>query len=159
MASRQRPSSHLDISYWSTTPYLFGPGRAVKYIVRPAGSPTSRVPAHPTDTYLRDALIGHLARTEAVFDFLVQFQTDAESMPIEDASVEWPEADAPYRPVARIRIPPQDLTGPAREAACEHVAFNPWHTLADHRPIGGFNRARRDIYPAMARFRQERSAR
>ena len=39
-AARQNPSSHLDIPYWSTTPYLFGPGRAVKYIVRPC-SPAS----------------------------------------------------------------------------------------------------------------------
>ena len=30
-ASRQHHASHLEISYWSTTPYLFGPGRAVKY--------------------------------------------------------------------------------------------------------------------------------
>jgi hypothetical protein len=159
MASRQRPSSHLDIPYWSTTPYLFGLGRAVKYIVRPAAGPTSNVPAMPTDHYLREALTGHLARAEASFDFLVQFQVAGESMPIEDASVEWPEADSPYRPVARIRIPQQDVAAPAREAACEQVAFNPWHALADHRPLGSFNRARRDIYRAMARFRQERSTR
>jgi catalase len=157
MASRRRPSSHLDIPYWSTTPYLFGPGRAVKYIVKPAAGPASHVPGTPTDHYLREALTRHLARAEASFDFLIQFQVDGGSMPIEDATVEWPEAASPYRPVARIRIPQQDVTGPTREAACEQLAFNPWHALTDHRPLGGFNRARRDIYRAMARFRQERS--
>ena len=35
LASRQHATSHLEIPYWSTTPYLFGPGRAVKYIARP----------------------------------------------------------------------------------------------------------------------------
>jgi hypothetical protein len=36
------------------------------------------------------------------------------------------------------------------------MSFNPWHALPDHRPLGGFNRTRRDIYQAMAAFRQER---
>src|SRR4051794_19716760 len=35
LASRQHTTSHLEIPYWSTTPYLFGPGRAVKYSARP----------------------------------------------------------------------------------------------------------------------------
>ena len=35
LASRQHHTSHLEIPYWSTTPYLFGADRAVKYIVRP----------------------------------------------------------------------------------------------------------------------------
>jgi hypothetical protein len=159
MASRQHPSSHLDIPYWSTTPYLFGAGRAVKYIVRPASGPTSTRPATRTDTYLRDALTRHLAGADASFDFLIQFQTDDRTMPIEDASVEWKERDAAYRRVASIRIPRQDVADPARESRCEEVSFNPWHALVDHRPLGGFNRARRDIYSAMARFRQEHAGR
>ncbi len=96
-ASRQNPTSHLEISYWSTTPYLFGPGRAVKYIARPTGAGTTPLPDPLTDTYLRDRLAAHLARQDASFDFMVQFQTDARKMPIEDASVEWREQDSPYR--------------------------------------------------------------
>jgi catalase len=159
MASRQHPSSPLDIPYWSTTPYLFGPGRAVKYIVRPTEGPTSTMPATRTATYLREALIGHLARADAAFDFLIQFQTDGRAMPIEDASVEWTERDSAYRPVARIRIPRQVLDDPTREVACEQVSFNPWHARVEHRPLGGFNRVRREIYRAMARFRQEHASR
>jgi hypothetical protein len=34
------------------------------------------------------------------------------------------------------------------------MTFNPWHALPDHRPLGGFNRARREIYRAMAEFRR-----
>ena len=30
LAARQNPTCHLDIPYWSATPYLFGTGRAVK---------------------------------------------------------------------------------------------------------------------------------
>lgn len=157
LAARQQPTSHLDIPYWSTTPYLFGANRAVKYVVRPRSARTATLPSRLTDTYLRDAMAAHLAESDAAFDFMIQFQADSLKMPIEDASLEWSEQDSPYLPVARIRIPRQTLDDPGRAAFCEQVAFNPWHCLADHRPLGGFNRARRDIYRAMADFRHQRA--
>ncbi len=153
VASRQQTTSHLEIAYWSTTPYLFGSGRAVKYIARPASPQATPVPSPVTASYLSERLASHLANQDATFDFLVQFQTDSRRMPIEDASVEWRERDSPYRRVAQIRIPSQALDS---AAACEELSFNPWHALAEHRPLGGFNRARRDIYRAMAAFRGER---
>jgi catalase len=156
LAARKNPTSHLDISYWSTTPYRYGEGRAVKYIVRPQSTATHQLPSRLTDNYLHDALASRLANSDATFDFMIQFQTDSKAMPIEDAAVEWKEQDSPYIPVARIRIPPQRIDAPGRDAACEQVAFNPWHALPDHRPLGNFNRARRDIYRAMASFRAER---
>jgi hypothetical protein len=157
MASRQHPPSHLDIPYWSTTPYLFGPGRAVKYLVRPSPPSTAASPERPADGYLREALRRRLAQGEASFDFLVQFQTDAGTMPIEDASIEWNTQQSPFIAVARVRIPPQPIDDPARDARCEQVSFNPWCARAEHRPLGGYNRARREIYPAMAAFRHERA--
>jgi len=156
LASRQHATSHLEIPYWSTTPYLFGSGRAVKYIARPASTKTTPLPSPLTGSYLSERLAAHLAREDATFDVLVQFQTDSRRMPIEDASVEWRERDSPYRRVAHIRIPTQALDGPAGTASCEEMSFNPWHALTEHRPLGGFNRARRDIYRAMAEFRRER---
>ena len=155
LASRQHATSHLEIPYWSTTPYLFGPGRAVKYSVRPSSSRKTPLPDPLTDDYLRERLIAHLAREEARFDFLVQFQTDARKMPIEDASLEWREHDSPFRSVAEIRIPVQTLES-ASASSCEQLSFNPWHALVDHRPLGDFNRARRNIYDAMAAFRRDR---
>jgi hypothetical protein len=154
-AGRTHPTCHLDLNYWSTTPYLFGPNRAVKYIVSPASTRRSPMPPARTDTYLLDAMRARLADADAVFDFMVQFQTDSRRMPIEDASVEWKRQDSPYVPVARIRIPRQSVDDPARIAACEQMAFNPWHCLAEHRPLGSMNRARRAIYTAMAAFRAE----
>ena len=156
LASRSNPTSHFDIPYWSTTPYLFGRGRAVKYIARPSPGRRSTLPSSLSDTYLRDAARAHLAESEACFDFLVQFQTDAKRMPIEDAMVEWPEADSPYVPVARIRIPPQSIDEADRLTRCERIGFNPWHCLAAHRPLGSMNRARREIYAAMSAFRAQR---
>jgi hypothetical protein len=152
-AARQHHSSHLDIPYWSTTPYQFGPGRFVKYAVRPTSSRASIAPTMPTETYLTDAMREHLAQHEATFEFLIQFFTDDRRTPIEDASVEWKERDAPYHRVATIRIPPQSFDQPDRVASGEQIRFNPWHCLPDHRPVGGMNQARREIYRAMSEFR------
>jgi hypothetical protein len=156
LAARQQPSCHLDIPYWSTTPYLFGPGRAVKYLARPCSDRTSPKPSDPTDTYLSDALRAHLTQADACFDFLIQFQVDAERTPIEDATVEWQEQDSPFHRVGRIRIPRQSVDDPARNEACEASAFSPWHSLPAHRPLGSMNRARRDIYRALSELRQRR---
>jgi hypothetical protein len=154
--ARQQPSCHLDIPYWSTTPYLFGPGRAVKYVVKPAHGTVSQRPDSPTDTYLRDALRSRLAQGEAAFDFLVQFQVDEQRTPIENAMVEWKESDSPYTPVASIRIPSQNIDDEGVMERCERVAFNPWNCRSEHRPLGNMNRARKEIYEAMAAFRASR---
>ena len=152
-ASRTNPTSHLDISYWSTTPYLFGPGRAVKYIIQPTIGARTSPPSSRTDDYLLQAIRTRLAAGDSTFDFLVQFQTDADRMPIEDASAEWRREESPYVPVARVRIPKQSVDDAARAAECEAAAFNPWNALDAHRPLGNMNRARREIYQALAAFR------
>ena len=158
LASRRNHTSHLDIPYWSTTPYLLGEGRAVKYVVRPSSTHASALPNPLTDTYLHDALRARLRDGDAVFEFLIQVQTDSRTMPIEDATVEWSERQSRYVRVARIVIPRQDIDTPTRGIMCEEIAFSPWHCLADHRPLGGMNRARREIYEQMAQFRASRRA-
>ena len=156
--ARQHHSCHLDIPYWSTTPYLFGPGKAVKYHVRPVSKAKSHLPPGTvTDTYLTDALKTRLSNADAVFEFTVQFQTNPRTMPIEDASVEWNERESPYVPLARIRIPKQAVNEVDTERRCESVAFNPWHALPVHRPLGNMNRARKEIYRTMAAFRGQRT--
>ena len=157
-ASRANPTSHLDIPYWSTTPYQLG-ATAVKYVARPATAQRSPTPASLTDNYLEEAIRQRLLREDATFDLLVQPQVDARRTPIEDASVEWREQDAPYVSVARIRIPAQSIDDAAKRTRCEETAFNPWHCLPEHRPLGGMNRARREIYAAMAEFRRGSSTR
>jgi len=154
LASRQHHSCHLDIPYWSTTPYAFGSGRAVKYMVRPTSGRASELPRRLTDTYLHDALAAHLSQRDASFELLVQFFVDEARTPIEDATVEWTEAHAPWHAVARIRIPGQAVNDPTRDPRDEQIAFNPWHALAEHRPLGSMNRARKEIYRALSEFRR-----
>jgi hypothetical protein len=157
-AGRQHQPGHLVIPYWSTTPYLFGEGRAVKYSARPcARNQAPELPEKLTDDYLRDALREQLAFGGACFDFMVQFQVDAQRMPIEDATVEWDESLSPFRTVAHIEIPPQSFESPRQMAFCENLAFNPWRTLPEHRPLGGLNRVRKELYREMADFRHQRN--
>lgn len=158
VASRQQPSCHLDIPYWSTTPYLFADGRAVKYIVRPVSHAEHRRP-RVTDTYLHDELRRRLSTEDVALDFCVQFQRDARTMPIEDASVEWSERESPYVRVAEVRIPRQSIDVHGRDLVCERTSFNPWHSLAAHRPLGAMNRVRRAIYDAMQQFREPHTVR
>ena len=51
--------------------------------------------------------------------------------------------------VATLRIPPQQVD-PSGDLAtkCESMSFNPWHALAEHRPMGGMNRLRKVVYQA-----------
>jgi hypothetical protein len=130
----------------------------VKYIVRPVSRVHPRRPTL-TDNYLHDELRLRLSMEDVAFDFFVQFQSNARTMPIEDASVEWSERESPYVRVAEVRIPRQAIDAPGREQACERTSFNPWHCLTEHRPLGSMNRARREIYQAMQQFRESRLVR
>lgn len=108
---------------------------------------------------------------EAVVDFVqsragaptewevrVQLCADLEKMPIEDASVEWPQDLSPFIAVARITIDAQPGWNDALAREIDDgMAFNPWHALAAHRPLGGVMRARRVAYAASSQFRSERN--
>ena len=74
-------------------------------------------------------------------------------MPIEDASVEWSERDSPYVGSRELRIPRQAIDDPARPGVAS-ARLQPMARLAEHRPLGGMNRARREIYQAMTDFRR-----
>lgn len=161
LKGRARISSPFDIRYWSTTPYRFGHSDAVavKYSVRPSSSIRSEEPDAPGSDYLATAMKNHLRKAEACFDFMVQFQTDPGAMPIENASVEWDERISPFRKVATITIRDQEFQTPAASQQCERMSFNPWQSLAEHRPIGGVNRVRKAIYSEAAQFRSEENRR
>jgi hypothetical protein len=156
-SSSTKCASLLEIPYWSQTAYLFGT-RAAQYHIKPRQGATGEIPTAPAHNYLRQRLDEHLRRADAYFDFMIQFQTDADRMPIENPMVAWDEALSPYRKIASIRIPRQEGSGsPERVALCEQLSFNPWRTLPEHRPLGAINRARRAVYPAISQFRHQRN--
>ncbi len=147
-------SNPLECRYWSTVPFLLGDDQAVQYSLRPCSSLRTRIPARPSPNYLREAMVATLERGDWVFDFMVQPQTDSFRMPIEDATVEWPEQLSRYVTVAKLRLPAQRFDSDAQLAFADNLSFNPWHSVAEHRPLGNQNRARRTMYWELARLRQ-----
>lgn len=81
------------------------------------------------------------------YAFELQFFVDEASTPIEDGSVDWPEAVAPFVSVARLTLPKQDPPGAFAEQV-EAATFDPWAALLDHRPLGELMRARKVVYYA-----------
>jgi hypothetical protein len=147
-------SSPLEVRYYSNVPFLLGEGQAVQYSLEPRSRARSRIPAHPSENYLREAMVRTLAGADWSFDFMVQVQTDPHRMPIEDATVKWPERLSPYVPVARLRLPAQRFDSDAQLAFADVLRYNPWHSLPAHRPLGNSNRARRRMYAELATLRQ-----
>ena len=92
-----------------------------------------------------------------LFDFQVQLRTSEETMPIEDVTIEWPENQSPYRTVARLVLPRQDIALLLQQDDYRNLAFNVWHALAAHRPLGGINRVRRAAYPVSAAWRRQQT--
>ena len=152
--SMKKFANPLQIRYWSTTPYLFGP-YAVKYSAIPQVQTPDSVPQSPADDFLRQAMIAQLAKGEAWFDFAVQIQTNADTMPIEDPGTAWSETVSPFRKVATIKIRQQQFDSEQQREFGENLSFTPWHSLPEHRPLGGINRARKVVYRAISMFRHQ----
>jgi len=150
--------SPLEAAYYSCVPYLLGEGQAMRYALRPRSERTTPIPRFPPDDYLREAMAATLRERDVTFDFLVQLQTDPDRMPLENASVRWPEHLSPHVRVAELRLPAQAFDSPEQLAFADNLSFNPWHALPEHRPLGNQNRARKAIYLALSRVRREMNA-
>ena len=147
----------FNIQYFSAAPFLFGSDRVMKFSVKPIRtiSPTE-LPKNPSADYLNSALTESMNQNELIeFDFMVQVRNDGNDMGIENASSLWVERQFPFIKVATIKIPtPQtDINSEEHKAYCEALAFTPWHSLAEHQPIGSINRLRKEVYQASAEHR------
>jgi catalase len=153
------PAHPASYTYFSMAPIRFGKYIA-KYRVQPTGDrPDSwldLVTKLGTDADGLHLMLAETLRTQQVlFEFQVQLRTSDETMPIEDATVEWPESESPYRTVALFLIPRQDIAPLQNNDRFKHLAFNVWHALADHRPLGGINRLRREAYRISSSWRRQ----
>lgn len=150
-------TSPLEGSYFSCVPYLLGEGQAMQYSFWPrlaTRTPVPRVPFRPPDNYLRDAMVATLAKQDIEFDIMIQVQTDPFLMPIESAAVMWPTKLSPRVPAAVLRIPKQRFDSPEQLAFAHVLTYNPFHSIAEHRPLGNVSRARRRMYYELSRLRQ-----
>ncbi len=151
-------SSPFEAPYFSCVPYLMGEGQAMMYSFWPVSkknTPIPRLPFRPPDDYLRDAMVAALDRGDVEIDVRVQLQTDPHRMPIENAGVLWPERLSPRVSVATLRIPKQKFTSPEQMAFARRLSYNPWHCIAEHRPLGNQSRARRRMYYELSKFRHD----
>ena len=96
----------------------------------------------------------YFSQQGGVWELRVQLATDIDKMPIEDASVQWPEDLSPYVTVARVEVEPQAAWDEEKVRKIDDgMAFSPWHGLAAHRPLGGVMRVRKPSYEMSSAFR------
>jgi hypothetical protein len=138
-------------TYWSTVPFHHGPAEVAKYGAF-ACAGNSAMPLDSGPNCLQDELARHVTRDAQMscFDFGIQL-LDADRMTywgrrrtptfwIENASVRWKDAQAPFHIVARLTLAPNSVQPP-------DVAAAMWIDVTDNsapdcKPIGGINRAR-----------------
>jgi hypothetical protein len=144
----------LQERYFSMTPYKFGIGNAVKYAVFPQNTDKTNNINQADPDYLKKQLITDLKKGDVSLDFMVQFQTDPEKMPIENPTIIWVST---FQKVATIKIKQQNFDLPAQNEYGENLSFTPWHCIEDHKPLGGVNRARKVVYEEVAKFRRDRN--
>jgi catalase len=171
-------SNPLFVTYFSQTPYSMGDAsgapvqQAAKFCARPKQHPSLlqrlrfylRVLRSPfrrpksSENLLRYSLNRYLAERDATFEFCVQLRTDADAMPLDDATRRWSTRAWPYVPVATIRIhnePRYESNAFIEERLRlgERLSYTPWHALEAHRPLGSINLARLFVYAHVSQTR------
>lgn len=156
------PETHpLGETFFSQVPFLYGRYMA-KWSVAPVTPALKALKNAPVDLDdkpdgLREAMVSYFKDQPAQWELRVQLCTDVDAMPIEDATVVWPEDKSPFVPVALIDVEPQQAWDEKRSAAMDDgLSFSPWHGLAAHRPLGSINRVRRGSYASSAGARSPR---
>ena len=148
----------LGETFYSQTPFRYG-DYVAKLAVAPVDAGLVALKDAPVDLSgkpngLRGAVIDFFAKHGGVWELRVQLRTNPATMPIEDASVPWPEDESAYVAVARITAKPQPAWSEARaQQVDDGLAFSPWHGIVAHQPLGSVNRARQEAYGRSAGFR------
>jgi hypothetical protein len=154
---------YQQLRYWSTVPFRHGPAEVVKYSAKPLPDNPAAPLQRNNPNGLQDELIRHVRDDDkmSAFDFALQF-LDTEKMTywgkrqdanfwIENASVEWHEAQAPFHTVARLTLLAKSQLPPdAGEALYFDVTGN---STADSTPLGSINRARQPAEVASRKAR------
>jgi hypothetical protein len=149
----QRVINPLNIHWNSVTGYALGDANAdgaypqvVRYAMQSCAINSGDAPNKDKPDYLAENLSKQLSGDgHGCLDFYIQKQVDAKAMPVENALVAWDQKLSPFIKIARINIPAQVFTSQAQKDFCENMSFNPWHSLVKHKPLGGINRARREV--------------
>jgi hypothetical protein len=141
------------LQFWSRAPLLWGNAGPLRYTLRPLALPSGRLPDTNDLNYLANEFAQRAAAGDVIYKLALQRYVDGDKTPIEDGATEWRESDSPFIDAATVIIPVQDLQS-AQAAAFKRTvdgfAFNPWNCPEPFRPLGGLNRARKQVYFASA---------
>ena len=156
------PETHiLGETFFSQVPFLYGLHMG-KWQIAPVSPELLALKDAPVDLSgtadgLRAAVVEHFATHGAEWELRVQLCTSRDSMPIEDATVVWPEDESPFVPVARLTVRLQSAWNEARSVEMDDgLSYSPWHGLAAHRPLGAINRVRQQAYASSSLARSSR---
>jgi hypothetical protein len=148
----------LGETYYSTTPFRYG-SYIAKFSIKPISQSLTALTGRIIDASdqpnaIRDTVQGEMQVIDGSWEFCVQLCRDLEKQPVEDPTVLWDEADAPFQRVAIINVRAQDSWDPKTvQIVNEEMRFSVWTGLAAHQPLGNINRARKGTYRHSADFR------
>jgi hypothetical protein len=136
------------------------------YVAKLSAAPLSKsvrsltgTPIPDTDSALHDLVVDFFRNNSAEYELRVQLLTDLKQMPVEDASVPWPENLSPHQPIGKLTFPAQDPYSPRRRIYGDDVlSFNPWHCIEEHRPLSSIMRIRIKAYEMSSSFRHQMNA-
>ncbi len=151
MAKEER--SLVTARYSSTLPYALGDDPIVKYRLIAEG-PVDDSPPSASPNYLAEDLKRRLKAGPVGFLIEAQSFVDDSVTPIDRATERWEEKVSPFTTITRLEIPAQDIDQEGQAAYGESLAFSPWRTLHENRPLGSIADARRIAYPASAAVRR-----
>jgi len=152
---RKAYPSISDISWFSVAPFDLD-NHIVKYSAFPCERQAQYNKPGDTSHYLLQRLQNLLDpanNNHLCLSLAVQVRNDPDRQPIENTLIPWDASVASWQKAAKIDIYPQIISSTAQQEFCEELAFNPWHGLQVHRPIGGINRARREVLTAIQNAR------
>ena len=163
LQEHQAIKPYQQLRYWSNVPYRHGPVDVVMHSAMPSADNPARPLQRSNPNGLQDELVRHLNEDSRMssFDFGVQF-LDVDRMTywgrrmdaafwLENASIKWNEAQAPFHTIARLTLLPKSQFQPeAAEATYIDVTGN---STPDTMPVGSINRARRSAEVASRKAR------
>ena len=157
------PNTHiLGQTFYSSAPIRWG-DHVAKFEIVPLSESVTTLAGTPLpadagyDAY-RSQVFDFFATNNAEFELRAQLCTDLARMPIEDATVPWPEELSPHIGVAKLRYGQQNPDSPDRRRFGDDVlSYNSWRGLAAHRPLGPINRLKLKVYEASSTFRHDKN--
>jgi hypothetical protein len=154
-AMQKIEGSVLTATYWAILPFGAGGKQVVKYRLDPETAPENV--ANDARDYLATDLANRLSEREYRFRFMVQRRTNPATMPLDQATVEWPESESPYIQIATLVLPRQDVNARGQAEYGQSLAFNIFRVPPEQAPVpeSSIAQARKAVYAASAATRHE----